>query len=250
MSKVREVSAHNRSVRSQLEVAYQEHSAFRLPYFAYRVLRERFKVHLQRFRAAALDSGTFVVANAEYRYFFHVYNKTWTNERAVEIPIARRFVQQATGRTLEVGNVLSHYYRARHEIVDKYERAHGVINEDVTTFTAAQPYDAIVSVSTLEHLGWDEDPPDETKAERAVQHLKTLLAPGGRMLVTVPLGQNDHLDRLIRERRSGFDRALYMRRTSSRTRWSETALEDLAGVRYGFPYPCGNGLFIGIAEKP
>ena len=45
-------------------------------------------------------------------YFYHKYNKTWKNERAVEIPIMlKRYLREFYGdkRILEVGNVLQHY---------------------------------------------------------------------------------------------------------------------------------------------
>jgi hypothetical protein len=58
---------------------------------------------------------------------------------------------------LEIGNVLSHYFPVNHDIVDKYEKADGVINQDVVHFYSPKKYDLIVSVSTLEHVGWDED---------------------------------------------------------------------------------------------
>jgi hypothetical protein len=38
-------------------------------------------------------------------------------------------------------------------VLDKYEQAPGVINEDVVSFSPPQKYDLIVSVSTLEHVG-------------------------------------------------------------------------------------------------
>lgn len=66
-----------------------------------------------------------------YHYFCHRYNTTWKNERAVEVPIIWDIVRNFTGRILELGNVLSHYYPVTHYVVDKYEKAKGVINSDV-----------------------------------------------------------------------------------------------------------------------
>ena len=185
----------------------------------------------------------------EHRYFFHVYNRTWLNERAVELPVVWRYVQECpAGRILEVGNVLSHYFRVRHDILDKYEQAPGVVNEDVVSYRPEQPYDLIVSISTLEHVGWDEEPREEEKVGQALDHLRSLLAPGGRMVITVPLGHNDHLDRLIREKRCGFDRMLFLKRTSADNRWTETSWEEVKDARYGSPYRAANGLVIGIVE--
>lgn len=103
------------------------------------------------------SSRTFLFQGETYRYFYHKYNKTWKNERAVDIPIIWEIVKKSQKkRILEVGNVLSHYFPANHDIVDKYELAKGVINQDIVDFTACHKYDLIVSISTLEHVGYDE----------------------------------------------------------------------------------------------
>jgi hypothetical protein len=133
------------------------------------------------------------------RYFAPPYTATWRSERAVEIPLARHFLAQvAGGKGLEVGNVLSHYGTVDHLVVDKYEASPGVVNRDVTEFEATRPLDFVISISTLEHVGWDEDPRDPEKVGRAVTRLRSLLAPAGRLFVTCPLGYNPHLDALVR----------------------------------------------------
>jgi hypothetical protein len=45
--------------------------------------------------------------------------------------------------------------------------------------------------------------PDKTV--RALEHLRGLLAPGGILLVTVPLGYKPHLDAHVREGRMRFN---------------------------------------------
>jgi hypothetical protein len=48
-------------------------------------------------------------------------------------------VNKYVGRNvLEVGNVLSHYFPVHHDVLDKYEKAKGVINEDVVEFSPAK----------------------------------------------------------------------------------------------------------------
>lgn len=64
---------------------------------------------------------------------------------------------------LEVGNVLSHYFPIHHDIVDKYEVCPGVINQDIADFLPQEKYDLILSISTVEHVGWDEQPQEPTK---------------------------------------------------------------------------------------
>jgi len=79
------------------------------------------------------SSERFTLGGEEYPYFYHWYNRTWRNERTVEIPIVRRILEaRPEASVLEVGNVLSHYFGKDHEVVDKYEKAHGVQNIDVS----------------------------------------------------------------------------------------------------------------------
>jgi cyclopropane fatty-acyl-phospholipid synthase-like methyltransferase len=60
-----------------------------------------------------------------------------------------------------VGNVLSYYENSLSErdgvikrrIIDKFEIDIGVDNEDLMTLESEEKYDAIVSVSTVEHIG-------------------------------------------------------------------------------------------------
>ncbi len=114
--------------------------------------------------------------------------------------MAERLVERSRGkRVLEVGNVLSHYAPVTHDVVDKYERAPGVRNVDVLDLAPEPAYDLIVTISTLEHVGRDEEPRDPARAIRALEHLRRLLNPGGELFATVPLGYNPDLDRALAE---------------------------------------------------
>ncbi|MGB7533655.1 MAG: hypothetical protein WA977_11870 [Halobacteriota archaeon] len=115
--------------------------------------------------------GTFTLQEQTYRYFYHPHNTTWKNERAVEVPIILEKIHSYQGgRIFEVGNVLSHYVHFQHDIVDKYDKADGVINQDVVDFQPSEneKYDLIVSISTIEHVGWDETPRDVSAFEFGV----------------------------------------------------------------------------------
>ena len=135
-----------------------------------------------------------------YRYFIHHYNRTWNNERTVEVSVAAEAIERrAGGNTLEIGNVLVNYLPAgrlpeRRLVIDKYELAEGVVNVDVMDHEPGAPYDLIVSLSTMEHVGQDDDRHEPAKAIAAIERLHGWLAPGGELLVTVPLGHNAALD--------------------------------------------------------
>ena len=193
---------------------------------------------------------TFVFQGRMYHYFYHRYNNTWENERAVEIPIIWHIVKENRGKKiLEVGNVLSHYFRVNYDIVDKYEKVEGVINEDIVNFQPSKKYDLIISISTLEHVGWDENPREPDKILKAIEHLKSLLSPKGKIIVTLPLGYNPKMDRFLKEGWIKFDKLYCLKRITKDNKWIETNWNDICDAKYGRPFPNANGLVIGIIEK-
>lgn len=195
--------------------------------------------------------GSFAFRGATHPLFVHRYNTTWLNERAVEIPVARRFLAEGAGRVLEIGNVLGHYGRADWDVVDRFERGPNVTNCDILSFRPAAPYDAVISISTFEHIGFDDEETDAgERLLAALAHVReTLLAPGGRLLVTAPLGYNPFFDELAFAGRLGFDEQAFLLRTG-RLEWHEAAADEARGTRYGTPFPYGNGAFFGFATRP
>lgn len=191
----------------------------------------------------------FVMGGEAFPYFFHDYNKAWTCERTVEVPVAaRQLARCAGGRILEVGNVLAHYLPVRHEVVDKYEVAPGVTNLDVVELPVEPRYDLILSLSTLEHVGWDEAERDDQKILVALDRLKRCLRPGGVLLVSLPLNYNHNMDALIRARGIRFDEEHFLQRVSALNGWREVDRETALAARYGHPYVGANGLLIGLTR--
>ncbi|MEG5002967.1 hypothetical protein QUB17_04795 [Microcoleus sp. B5-C4] len=150
---------------------------------------------------------TFFFTQKEFYYNRIRFNNP--TERAVEIPIAFNFLAdlKKPASILEVGNVLSHYENHLSEtlgitsrrIVDKFEVEVGVDNEDLMNLPSAQKYDAIVSLSTVEHIGQKGDPSggygeqeenrDLEGPLKAIAKIYDILAPDGKALITVPFGK-------------------------------------------------------------
>ncbi|MGY2067494.1 hypothetical protein [Blastococcus sp. SYSU DS0619] len=187
-----------------------------------------------RARAGRPSTETFGFDGAAVTYLRHPYNYTWLNERAVEVPLAAAVLAGAGpgARVLEVGNVLAHYQPVDHTVVDKYERAPGVRNVDVVDIDLPGPVDLIVAVSTLEHVGLDEEVQEPGKPARAIAHLTSLLAPGGRLWCTFPVGYNPTLDRQLRDGELGFTRLAALRRTGPANRWEQVPVDAVWGTRY------------------
>lgn len=182
----------------------------------------------------------------EFSCLYAQYNMTWIGERMVEIPIIQAAVANRPPETvLEVGNVLSHYSPVRHCVVDKFETAPGVTNSDILEFNPARKFDLIVSISTFEHIGFDDDAPNSSgdKIMEAITHCRRLLNPTGRLVITFPTGYNPDLDRLLSGGQLGAKSAGCLKRVGKR-RWLECSPEDAMNHPYKSVYPYGNSLVV------
>lgn len=184
----------------------------------------------------------------ELPFAYHLYSQTWRNERSLEIAVAHHFLRQRpAGRMLELGNVLGHFGYLGHDVIDRYEKVDGIINEDVIGYQADGSYDTVVSISTLEHVRFDEELlKDPHGSSLALESLRAALAPGGRLLVTVPLGYNDGLDDDIRSGRFSFERQACYRRVSTDGDWREVSQEEGLSCRYGSQFDAANAVLVGI----
>lgn len=195
------------------------------------------------------SSGTFRWNGKEYCYFYHWYNFTWRNERAIEIALFLEAVKNNRKlRILEVGNVLSHYVPISHDVVDKYEKANGVINEDIVSYKQKKPYDLIISISTIEHVGFDEAPLEPMKFVRVFIHLQSLLTHSGKLMVSLPLGYNPYIDSFLAKNRSGL-KIDFLKRISKENVWRQVDWNSIKGILYNHPFPNANGIAIMVLKK-
>jgi SAM-dependent methyltransferase len=118
--------------------------------------------------------------------------------------------------------------------VDKYERGEGIVNRDVLDLAALGSFELIVAISTIEHVGWDEEPRRPDAALEAVAALRSMLAPGGRLVLTHPVGYNPHLDSALRDGAVPLARLVALRRAGRRTRWIQVPPEEAWSVPYDF----------------
>ena len=179
--------------------------------------------------------GRFTFDGKEYPYFYHRHKFTWLTERAVEVPIAQAIVdRRRAARILEVGNVLSLYRGCDHVVVDKYEQAPGVLNRDVLDLDDLGRFELVLAISTVEHVGRDEEPRDPRKAVEAVRALRALLAPEGRLVLTVPVGYHEGLDAALSGGAFGPARLRALRRERLGPHWHEIPPEAAWGTPYDF----------------
>lgn len=195
--------------------------------------------------------NTFKFNGKNLKYFRHNYNRAYENERTIEVAIVSDFLKllDKKAKVLEVGNVLANYgfERNKRDVLDKYDPAPHVFNEDVISFKPVKKYDAIISISTLEHVGWDEDVRDPVKIITAVSNLTdNCLAPGGCLLVTIPLGYNTYFDEQLAVGSQYFTEKYFLKRISAKNEWVQVNYSDVAGMKFGQPFNNANAMCIGI----
>ena len=176
------------------------------------------------------------------------HNVTWANERCVELALARALMAAVRHeRLLEVGHVTPHYFQGDHLVVDKYEP--GSLQVDILDFESPERFDLILSVSTFEHIAFDEPgaPPATdavaAKVGAALDRCRSLLAPGGLLAITVPLGYNPALDAMIAHDELGCTRATWYKRVTRR-RWRQVPRAEAVVCSYGSPFAFANAILL------
>lgn len=215
-------------------------------YTYFEILKLYFKLNILKIKKFG---QIFIFNGNKYRYFYHLYNNSWENERSVEVPIILKIIKEYQRKNiLEIGNVLSHYFPVKHDVLDKYEKGKYVINQDIVSFRPQKKYDLIVSISTLEHVGWDEKPRYPRKLIRAINNLRRLLSPKGEILLTFPLGYNCYVDKLYRNGKLKLSKSFFLKKISIENDWREENVSNVNNILYNHPFPGANGLIIGFIE--
>lgn len=191
-----------------------------------------------RRRTLGKTNQCFVFNDERFEYFYHDANNTWANERCIEVSLGLRELSRSDpSRCLEVGNVLSQYRQGPPSwtIVDKYEKGTGVRNIDFLELDEANKFDSLISISTFEHIGWDEYPRDYTgsKTRNAFRKIRSLLSSSGSAFVTVPLGTNPFVDQLMLGPSPPFDRVDFLKRMNWENDWVQIDRTAAANPRYG-----------------
>lgn len=189
-------------------------------------------------------ADTFRFRGRRYGYLDRRHGWTWLNERSVEVPLGEAAVRGSGGPVLEVGNVLGHYVPGSHRVVDKYEESPGVENADLFEVDEPGSFDLVLSLSTLEHVGWDEPLRDPERALAAVEHLKNLVAPGGSLFVTVPVGYHPRLDGAIATGEIEFTNVAALSRASLVGRWSESDPREVLTMPYDDLLYCASAVLV------
>lgn len=166
---------------------------------------------------------------------------TWRTERCVELALGEHVLAgRDPARVLELGNVLPLAGLTGHVVVDKYETGKDVVNVDILDYSPDQRFDLGISISTLEHVGFDEHPQELDKAAKALARFAEMAED---LLVTIPVGYHTRLEEAFLA--GPFDRIELLIKTGRRARWEPRPLEQRRQIRYAWPYANANGILVG-----
>ncbi|AKD24655.1 hypothetical protein CL55_00003220 [Polynucleobacter duraquae] len=190
----------------------------------------------------------FTFDGVRLEYFYHLYNKTYENERIIEIPIISHLINKYNLiEYCELGNVVWNYGIRGHMVIDKYDLSSSVLKEDIATYKPSKKIANMISISTLEHVGWDEGERGYDKVGQAFNNImNNVIIQGGYFIYTFPVGYNPFLDNYILKNKNLFKKLFFMKRISIDNVWVETNLEDCMNTKFDSPFINANGLVIGI----
>ena len=153
---------------------------------------------------------------AKEDYLDHLYNNTKMNERAIEIPLALRWLERKS-KVFEVGAVIPYYSEFTHEVIDPYDEK-ATINDFMENIDLNGSN--VLSISTLEHIGTKDFTPEweyhsdltmsvgdvtYNDENAAIEALKQLLNQVDDCLITIPIGYNCHLDDWLKKNLGRLD---------------------------------------------
>lgn len=190
------------------------------------------------FLAFEPSDKTFTYNGKKYKRCRSLRRGAFCTERAVEIPIIKSELVHGM-RVLEVGNVLHGHCNIRHDVVDKYEEYAGVYNVDIVDYKRDEKYDIVISISTLEHVGFDECLKDTEKCLSAIESMRDLIKQDGKVIITVPLGYNPNLDLHLSKGNIPYKDLIVMHRTG-KYKWIQEDFVPYKNYTFGKPFQCGN----------
>ena len=184
-----------------------------------RILREIYR-NFKYLEVKIFGDKYFLYKGGEIPYFYGRYQKTWINERSIEIPIGIEWLKRYKGREiLEIGDTLRNYIEVNHEILDKFSKGEKIINEDIVDFSPSKKYDLIISISTIEHVGIEDSEKDLKKSQIAIKKIYSLLNKKGKAIITIPLGHHKILDDFLKK--SCYKKEYYKRLNKRLNIWKQ-----------------------------
>lgn len=177
-------------------------------------------------------------------YIDHPYNGTITNERAIEIAFGKRYLNEFND-VIEIGAVMPYYGHESHLIYDPFDPHPKSIKEFAENLDIKNKN--VLSVSTIEHMGGAEGHGNCFRAEKPnapVEFLEKLLAEANSFLVTLPVGQNTHLDTYFKGHLNKYQWLAFEKISQTPPLWEANNSSTIYHRLYGYPFPASNAVLI------
>ena len=184
--------------------------------------------------------------NLQFEYFRHPYNQTATNERIIEIPIARYFLEKYYKGTdgssvIEVGAVTPYYFDINHRVIDQFDPHEK--SERIDAMTVDYKGSNLLSISTVEHVGAKDYGNTDINPHKAVDLLLKMMQ-ADNFLITFPLGNNVYLQNYIKKEKLDGN-ILILRRINIENEWApHYNWKDMDQFSYANPYHCASAVLI------
>jgi len=120
---------------------------------------------------------------------------------------------------------------------------------DVVDFDPGRTYDLIISISTLEHVGWDEEPIEPVKVRHAIDRLRRLLSSTGKLIVSLPVGYNSEVDAMLAQRDVPWTNFVCLKRARWDNVWQEAPWQAIANRHYDYWTPTATAIVIGTVGR-
>ena len=176
---------------------------------------------------------------AQREYFDHPYNDTINNERAIEIPLALRYIEKVKDLDtfIELGAVLPYYFEnLKHSCIDPVD-SKATISDYAENINYFKKH--VLSISTLEHIGTNDYGLKANFKVNPYEVLKRIYEDCSSCLISWPIGYNSSLDDDFFNL-DQFDCTCFIR--INHNKWEEVQKNKLKLVKYNFPFCFGNGL--------
>lgn len=176
--------------------------------------------------------------------FNHPHNKTLKNERAVELPLAFRYIELVgSSNLIELGAVTPYYKEIQYDVIDLLDKK-ATIHKDISEVVVLEK--DVLSISTIEHVGRG-DYGLKKNTNLAIEQLFRIHSECKSCLITWPIGYNKPLDNAVKENIKAFDYWFYTKTNKPKLNWPRSKELKCFASTYD-PGRCVICIFKGIGD--
>lgn len=175
------------------------------------------------------NNESFNIGELELPYIREESNRSYRNERSVELGVFKWFIEKFNNDVFEIGDVSCHYsFFKDHKILDPHGPYIHSIRKDVMDYDYTNLN--VVSISCFEHFTTLEY--SNNSDDLAIHALNKVVKESKNFLVSIPIGVNRILEKYIKDSKLQYT---FMVRDSKRgetNNWGQQQNDDLFQENY------------------